>query len=79
MDRCRCSPAISRRRRARRRCSLHAFFFFMGQAVGPLAYGFALSHFGKFATLMFSAAAILVLGVIAARLLNQKPAEMADI
>jgi predicted MFS family arabinose efflux permease len=59
--------------------SLHAFFFFMGQAVGPLAYGFALGHFGKLPTLLFSAAAILVLGVIAARLLNQKPAEMTDI
>jgi len=59
--------------------SLHAFFFFLGQAVGPLAYGFALSHFGKLTTLLFSAAAILVLGVVAARLLNQKPAEMADI
>lgn len=59
--------------------SLHAFFFFMGQAAGPIIYGFALSHFGKFATLLFSAAAILVLGVVAARLLNQKPGELADI
>lgn len=59
--------------------SLHAFFFFMGQAAGPIVYGFALSHFGKFATLTLSATAILVLGIVAARLLNQKPAEMADI
>jgi predicted MFS family arabinose efflux permease len=59
--------------------SLHAFFFFMGQAVGPIVYGFALLHFGKPATLILSATAILVLGVVAARLLNQRPAELADI
>ncbi|MCR6734183.1 MAG: MFS transporter [Afipia sp.] len=59
--------------------SLHSFFFFMGQAVGPIVYGFALPHFGKLATLMLSATAILVLGIVAARLLNQKPAEMTDI
>jgi predicted MFS family arabinose efflux permease len=63
--------------------SLHAFFFFMGQAIGPIMYGFALSHFGKFATLTMSAAAILILGVVAARLLNrphdEEPPEMADI
>ncbi|MGL5165316.1 MAG: MFS transporter [Afipia sp.] len=59
--------------------SLHAFFFFMGQAAGPIVYGFSLSHFGKLATLTLSATAILVLGIVAARLLNQKPGELADI
>jgi len=59
--------------------SLHAFCFFMGQAVGPIVYGFGLSHFGKMPTLILSATAILVLGIVAARLLNQKPAEMVDI
>ncbi len=32
--------------------SLHAFCFFMGQAVGPIVYGFALSHAGKVPTLI---------------------------
>lgn len=59
--------------------SLHAFCFFMGQAVGPIVYGFGLSHIGKMATLILSATAILVLGLIAARLLHQKPAEMVDV
>jgi predicted MFS family arabinose efflux permease len=59
--------------------SLHAFCFFMGQAVGPIVYGFALSHAGKLPTLILSATAILVLGMIAARLLTQKPAKLADI
>ncbi len=59
--------------------SLHAFCFFMGQAVGPIVYGFGLSHIGKLPTLVLSATAILVLGLIAARLLHQKPAEMVDV
>jgi len=59
--------------------SLHAFCFFMGQAVGPIVYGFGLSHFGKMPTLILSATAILALGLIAARLLHQKPAEMVDV
>ncbi len=59
--------------------SLHAFFFFMGQAVGPIVYGFALAYAGKVPTLVLSATAILVLGIVAARLLHQKPAEMVDI
>jgi predicted MFS family arabinose efflux permease len=57
--------------------SLHAFCFFMGQAVGPIIYGFALSHAGKLPTLMSSAAMIMVLGIVAARLLNRKPAKLA--
>ena len=62
--------------------SLHAFFFFMGQAVGPLAYGYVLAHLGKMPTLLLCAAAILLLGIVAAQLLNRKsdePPEMADI
>ena len=31
--------------------SLHSFFFFMGQTVGPIAYGFGLQHVGKVADL----------------------------
>jgi predicted MFS family arabinose efflux permease len=53
--------------------SLHSFFFFMGQAVGPILYGVALGHLGKHATLLASAAIILVLGVVCARFLRQKP------
>lgn len=54
--------------------SLHSFCFFMGQAAGPLVYGFALEQAGKVPTLGFNAGVVLVLGVIAARLLNRKPA-----
>ena len=32
--------------------SLHSFFFFMGQTVGPIAYGFGLLHAGKIPTML---------------------------
>ncbi|MBR0705248.1 MULTISPECIES: MFS transporter [Bradyrhizobium] len=52
--------------------SLHSFFFFMGQTVGPLAYGFGLHHAGKEPTLLASAAIMVVLGLACARLLKQR-------
>jgi predicted MFS family arabinose efflux permease len=52
--------------------SLHSFFFFMGQTVGPLAYGFGLHHGGKGPTLLASAAIMVVLGLVCARLLRQR-------
>ena len=52
--------------------SLHSFFFFMGQTVGPLAYGFGLQHGGKMPTLFASAAIMVVLGIVCARLLKPR-------
>jgi predicted MFS family arabinose efflux permease len=52
--------------------SLHSFFFFMGQTVGPLAYGFGLHHGGKVPTLLASAAIMVVLGIVCARLLRPR-------
>ena len=52
--------------------SLHSFFFFMGQTVGPLAYGFGLHHSGKMPTLLASAAIMVMLGLACARLLRQR-------
>ncbi|MGY8668002.1 MFS transporter [Bradyrhizobium sp. UFLA05-109] len=52
--------------------SLHSFFFFMGQTVGPLAYGFGLAHAGKGPTLFASAGIMVVLGLVCARLLRQR-------
>ncbi|PDT72673.1 MFS transporter [Bradyrhizobium sp. C9] len=58
--------------------SLHSFFFFMGQTVGPIAYGFGLQHAGKTATLVSAAAVMVVLGFICARFLKQtRPADAA--
>jgi predicted MFS family arabinose efflux permease len=56
--------------------SLHSFFFFMGQTVGPIAYGFGILHVGKVSTLLTSAVIITALGFACARLLRQtKPAD----
>src|SRR6202035_701525 len=53
--------------------SLHSFFFFMGQTVGPIAYGFGIQHAGKRTTLLTSAVVITALGFACARLLRQRP------
>lgn len=56
--------------------SLHSFFFFMGQTIGPIAYGFGILHVGKVPTLLSAAAVMIVLGVVCARLLRQtRPAD----
>jgi predicted MFS family arabinose efflux permease len=58
--------------------SLHSFFFFMGQTVGPIAYGFGLAYLGKIPTLLTSAAIMIALGFVCARLLRQmRPADAA--
>jgi predicted MFS family arabinose efflux permease len=56
--------------------SLHSFFFFMGQTVGPIAYGFGIQRVGKIPTLLTSAVIIVALGFACARLLRQtRPAD----
>jgi predicted MFS family arabinose efflux permease len=56
--------------------SLHSFFFFMGQTVGPIAYGFGILNLGKVPTLLTSAIVIVTLGMVCARLLRQtRPAD----
>src|SRR5258706_12291829 len=51
--------------------SLHSFFFFMGQTVGPIAYGFGIHHAGKVPTLLTAAAVMVTLVFVSARLLRQ--------
>jgi predicted MFS family arabinose efflux permease len=57
--------------------SLHSFFFYMGQTVGPIAYGFGILNVGKTPTLLTSAVIIVALGFACARLLRQKKPEDA--
>jgi predicted MFS family arabinose efflux permease len=58
--------------------SLHSFFFFMGQTVGPIAYGFGILNAGKIPTMLTSAVIIIALGFVCVRLLRQiKPADAA--
>ncbi|VIO74335.1 Purine efflux pump PbuE [Bradyrhizobium ivorense] len=58
--------------------SLHSFFFFMGQTVGPIAYGFGLQHAGKTPTLVSAAAVMVVLGFVCAKYLKQRRPADAD-
>jgi predicted MFS family arabinose efflux permease len=56
--------------------SLHSFFFFMGQTLGPIAYGLSIQHVGKVPTLLASAVIVVTLGIACARLLRQtRPAD----
>ena len=58
--------------------SLHSFFFFMGQTIGPIAYGFGISHAGKTPTLLTAAVIITALGFVCVKLLRQtRPADAA--
>jgi MFS transporter, DHA1 family, inner membrane transport protein len=58
--------------------SLHSFFFFMGQTVGPIAYGFGILNVGKIPTLLTSAVVMVALGLACARLLKQRRPADAD-
>jgi predicted MFS family arabinose efflux permease len=51
--------------------SLHSFFFFMGQTVGPIAYGFGIQNVGKVPTLLTGAAVMVALGFACAQWLRQ--------
>jgi predicted MFS family arabinose efflux permease len=54
--------------------ALHSFFFFLGQTLGPIAYGFGIAHAGKVPTLLTAAAIMIALGFACARLLRQRMA-----
>ena len=56
--------------------ALHSFSFFMGQTVGPLAYGLGIATLGKVPTLLAAASVFVGLGFVCARLL--KPTKPAD-
>jgi len=54
--------------------ALHSFFFFTGQAIGPLFYGFGFLHFGTVITLALGGAIMPLVGVLASRLVPDRPA-----
>lgn len=55
--------------------SLHAFSFFLGQALGPIVYGAALPALGAPASLAGGAAILAATGIAASRLLGPPPHE----
>jgi predicted MFS family arabinose efflux permease len=54
--------------------ALHSFFFFTGQAIGPVLYGFGLIHFGAVMTLALAGTMMLVVGLLASRLVPDRSA-----
>jgi hypothetical protein len=50
--------------------ALHAFFFFVGQGIGPVVFGYGLTAFGIRLPLFLSALAIGLLGFTVARALH---------
>jgi len=53
--------------------SLHAFSFFMGQALGPMVYGLSLPIFGATTSFALGAAVLAATGVTASKLLGRPP------
>jgi predicted MFS family arabinose efflux permease len=52
--------------------SLHSSSFYMGQAVGPVIYGFGIAHGGPEPTLVVGALVVLGVGIVCARLLRRR-------
>ena len=54
--------------------ALHSFFFFTGQAIGPVFYGLGFIHFGTVLTLLLSGLITVAVGILAARLVPDRHA-----
>ena len=54
--------------------ALHSFFFFLGQAVGPIVYGIGLSTIGLSPVLVFGALVLIAVGFTCAHWLRRHPA-----
>jgi predicted MFS family arabinose efflux permease len=52
--------------------SLHSCFFYLGQATGPLVYGYGFEHAGESLTLLTGAVMVLMVGFACARLLRHR-------
>jgi MFS transporter, DHA1 family, inner membrane transport protein len=52
--------------------SLHSTFFFLGQAIGPVVYGYGFSHGGMEPTMFVGAAVLVTVGLVCSRLLRHR-------
>jgi predicted MFS family arabinose efflux permease len=52
--------------------SLHSCFFYLGQASGPIVYGYGFAHAGETPTLLVGAVMVLMVGFACARLLRHR-------
>jgi predicted MFS family arabinose efflux permease len=53
--------------------SLHSCFFYLGQAMGPVVYGFGFERAGETPSLLIGAAMVLFVGLACAKLLRHRP------
>jgi predicted MFS family arabinose efflux permease len=58
--------------------ALHSFFFFLGQAVGPIIYGIGHNSIGIGPVLIFGAAVLAAVGLTCAHWLRRKPDSAAS-
>src|SRR5215475_1845298 len=52
--------------------SLHSSFFYLGQAVGPVVYGYGFAHGGPEPSIFVGAAVVMTVGVACSRLLRHR-------
>jgi predicted MFS family arabinose efflux permease len=52
--------------------SMHSSSFYFGQAIGPVYYGYAFSHFGVSKPPLIGAGVILIIGLVCARFLRHR-------
>src|SRR5262245_27023108 len=54
--------------------SLHSSFFYLGQAVGPVIYGYGFAHGGLEPSIFVGAAVVMTVGLVCSRLLRHRAA-----
>src|SRR5262249_34813033 len=54
--------------------SLHSSFFYLGQAVGPVVYGYGFAHGGAEASIFLCPAVVMTVGLGCSRLLRHRAA-----
>jgi predicted MFS family arabinose efflux permease len=52
--------------------SLHSCFFYLGQAVGPVVYGYGFAHGGAEPSILLGAAVVMTVGIVCSRLLRHR-------
>lgn len=52
--------------------SLHSSSFYLGQAIGPVVYGFGFAHGGAEPTILFGAVVVLTVGIVCSQLLRRR-------
>jgi predicted MFS family arabinose efflux permease len=52
--------------------SLHSCFFYIGQALGPVVYGYGFAHDAERATMLFGAVVVMGVGLVCSQLLRHR-------